>query len=122
MVYDYPVTVIKQEQIMSRGGKREGAGRLAKEPTTTVRVPMATAGAARQLAEAALAVAKTAMKQRHPSIDLSVEVLGVEIKHAEKPGVHTFYCYDGPMLKCAATDGVVREEFWISLDGEWFIA
>lgn len=106
---------------MVSGGKREGSGRPAKEPTTTVRVPTAAAGAAKQLAEVAIAAARAAMKERHPSIDLVVEVIGVEVKHAEKPGVHTFYCYDGPMLRCSATDGQVREEFFVSLDGEWFI-
>ncbi len=106
---------------MVRGGKREGAGRPVKEPTTTVRIPAATAGAAKKLAEIALDVARAAMRVRHPSLELVVEVIGVEMKHAEKPGVHTFYCYDGPMLHCSATDGTVREEFFVSIDGEWFI-
>jgi len=106
---------------MVRGGKREGAGRPAKEPTTTVRVPTATAGVAKQLAEAALATARAAMKARHPSVDLTVEVLEVVVKRATKLLGHDHYAYDGPMLRCSATDGEVREEFFVSLDGEWFI-
>ena len=103
------------------GGKREGAGRPAKEPTTTVRVPTATAGAAKQLAETALAVAKAVMKERHPSVDLTVEVLEVVVKRATNMLGHDHFFYEGPMMRCSATDGTVREEFFVSLCGAWFI-
>lgn len=88
-----------------------------------VRVPESARGAARALAEAALAVARQAMADRHPGISIEVRLIGVEQRRMWRTaGTHTEAVYDGPVIVAEATDGDVIERFAVSLCGLFYTA
>lgn len=108
---------------MVRGGKREGAGRPAKEPTTTVRINARAAEAAKEIAEYFLGVADQAFREQYRSTierhgyEPVIRLTGLEMIEARSlmGGRATV-----PVIVATGEMGGLRSTFEIGLDGRGF--
>lgn len=118
------VTATKQERIMVRGGKREGAGRPAKQPTMTVRINARAAGAAKVIAEYFLGVADVAFREQYRS---SIERNGYEpvvrltgLEMVETRSLLGTRGAEVPVIVAIGEMGGIRSTFEVGLDGRGF--
>ncbi len=109
---------------MARGGKRDGAGRPAN-PTKQVRVPVAAADVARQLAELYLDRAWEQLridrwyKSAPEGSDISLTLTGIQCKSAsELPDLplNTDMGQMRTVIVCVARDATIDEEVEIFIE------
>lgn len=119
------VTTNKEYADMTRGGKREGAGRPKGEPTKTVRVVARAADAAPGLAAYFLEIAERAVQDNFFSTIKKygytpvVTLIGIETCETRgvMSGASTL-----TMLVATAEMGGLRTTFTVDLDGSRFYA